>query len=279
MKPRVAWVALWLALALPGTVQGQATFTDPSGDGKGAPDIASVTVSNDNKGLLTFRISVAGSPASAWFGVAFDTDRNAATGAPDSLGAEYFLGYEPGKNAVSFERWNGSEWVTAAHESVNVSADAASVALSVNASELGGIRSLDFWTRSLIGESVDAGTYDDAPDNGVYSYAFELAADTSPPHVRALPSSGRAGRNIRLTYEVYDDSSPRTYERIRVFRKGTVIWTRTVVYGTSEQGVDYWVNWKPPRRLVGTFRFCVESWDDSKNKSAPSCARVRVDPA
>jgi hypothetical protein len=279
MRPRVmALLAIWLGLVICGNGQAQTTFTDPAGDGKGAPDITSVVISNDNKGQVTIRLSVVGDPSPALFGVAFDTDQNASTGAPDSLGTEYALTYMPGANSFDFVRWNGSQWVSAPYQTVKVSADATSVTLSVNVNELGGVHSFGFWTRSLIGE-VTNGVLDDAPDTGIYSYAFELAADTAPPHVKALPSSGRAGTRIHLTYEVYDDVSSRTYERIRVFVRGTVIWTYTVAYGTAEQGVDYWVNWKPPKRLVGTFRFCVESWDESKNKSSPSCARVRVRPS
>jgi hypothetical protein len=37
---------------------GSASFTDPTGDAGVAPDITSVTVSNDDQGLITFRITV-----------------------------------------------------------------------------------------------------------------------------------------------------------------------------------------------------------------------------
>jgi hypothetical protein len=252
-----------------------ATFTDPAGDSNGAPDITAVDVSNDSSGQVTIRLALAGAPSTAVFLVLFDTDQNPATGASASSGAEYSVTFDAAAQTFLVARWDGSQWVLSPYQRVKVTSAATSVTFSLNARDIGGTNAFGFWTRSIVGEP-SAWTLDDAPDDGVYSYALEVTADTSPPHVRALPSSGRAGKGIRLTYEVYDDISTNTYERIRVLRKGAVIWTLTVAYGPAERGVDYWVTWKPPKRLVGTFRFCVESWDESKNKSAPSCARVRV---
>jgi hypothetical protein len=65
-----AAVALLVALSLTGAsasgatlvptrgAAGSASFIDPTGDSGVAPDIAGVTVSNDDQGLITFRISV-----------------------------------------------------------------------------------------------------------------------------------------------------------------------------------------------------------------------------
>jgi hypothetical protein len=38
---------------------GSASFVDPAGDSAAAPDVTAVTVSNDDQGLITFRVSVA----------------------------------------------------------------------------------------------------------------------------------------------------------------------------------------------------------------------------
>ena len=48
-----------LCLAGGGAASGSESFTDPAGDSGIAPDITSVTVSNDDSGLLTFRIAIA----------------------------------------------------------------------------------------------------------------------------------------------------------------------------------------------------------------------------
>jgi hypothetical protein len=47
------------AFALPAhTTAGSSSFTDPTGDAGIAPDITGVTVSNDDQGLITFRITI-----------------------------------------------------------------------------------------------------------------------------------------------------------------------------------------------------------------------------
>jgi hypothetical protein len=270
-------MVLAATLGLAGSASA-ATFADAAGDGNGAPDITAVDVTNDATGAVTIRLTVPGGASNAQFFALLDTDRNSATGASESLGAEYAIHYDSASRTSGIDRWDGSQWLPSAYSTLDVSSDASSVTISVNIKEIGRTTAFGVWTRSLIGDA-SAGMLDDAPDDGVYSYTVALAPDSSPPHVKALPSGGRAGSEIRLRYEVYDDLSLETYERIRVLRpNGTVIWTRTVSYGESEQGTDYWVGWRPGKQRVGLFRFCVESWDESRNKSAPSCARVRVRP-
>jgi len=46
------------ALAPAHAAEGSASFADPGGDSGAAPDVTSVTVSNDDQGLITFRVSV-----------------------------------------------------------------------------------------------------------------------------------------------------------------------------------------------------------------------------
>jgi hypothetical protein len=237
-----------------------------------------VTVSDTSAGQITFRITVAGTLGESspnTFGLALDTDANAGTGAPDSLGADYVLSYEHSSNTFDIDRWDGSAWAQTSYGSVSAFSDATGVTLSVNAKDLGGTTVLGFWTRAIIGD-LSAGQFDDAPNEGVWTFRLG-EADSEPPHVQALQSSGRAGTKIHLKYEVWDDASATTYERIRVYRRnGDVVYTFTTEWGRAEQGVDYWVWWRPSRRVTGVFRFCVESWDESENKSPASCARVRV---
>jgi hypothetical protein len=106
--------------------------------------------------------------------------------------------------------------------------------------------------------------------------AFRTARDTAPPVVRALPSAGSAGHTVALRYRVHDLLSERTRELIRVYDRGRVLATLRTRMSRSEAGVVYQLGWKAPRGLTGRFRFCVESWDEAGNRSAPSCAPVRV---
>ena len=269
--------AALVVLVLSGSL-GATTFSDPGGDSNGAADIASVTVTDSREGQITFRIAVAGTLASSspnTFGIALDTDANSGTGSPDSLGADYILSYDRSNNTFVISRWNGTNWAATPYGSVRVFADTGGVTLSVNADDLGGTSAFGFRVRAIIGDP-SAGQFDDAPSDGLWTFRLG-EADSEPPNLRALQSSGRAGSKIHLKYEVWDDVSLTTYERIRVYRRnGDVVFTFTTARGEAEQGVDYAVVWRPPRRLSGVFRFCVESWDESTNRSAPSCARVRV---
>jgi secreted trypsin-like serine protease len=103
------------------------------------------------------------------------------------------------------------------------------------------------------------------------------AADSTPPKVRALSSSGQSGAAIRLYYNVFDEISPRTRERVTISTLGGVRVGRvTTDLSPSKRGVRYYATWRAPESLFGDYRFCVEAFDESGNKSAPSCARVRV---
>ena len=52
-----------LCLAGGGAAEGSGSYADPSGDSGIAPDITSVAVTNDDRGLLTFRLTIANRPA------------------------------------------------------------------------------------------------------------------------------------------------------------------------------------------------------------------------
>src|SRR4051794_1873637 len=66
------------------------TYTDSTGEAATAPDITTVSVGNDDAGVVTFTINAAGPPQLApgtAFLVLLDTDRNPATGNADAVGA------------------------------------------------------------------------------------------------------------------------------------------------------------------------------------------------
>src|SRR6185503_9928108 len=75
------------------------TFNDSVGEDPNAPDITSIAVSNDDAGLITFQVNISNRPAltpDMFVLVFLDTDQNASTGDPDSLGADYAIDLEPG---------------------------------------------------------------------------------------------------------------------------------------------------------------------------------------
>ena len=163
-----------------------ATFPDAGSDSGAAADITNVAVTNDDHGLYTFTITFA-TPytGNAGFDIYFDTDRNAATGDPQSSGAEFDLFDDFSKHGFALFSWNGSSWQVAASfptASVSVAADGKSMVLSINKSDIGNVTAFNFWVDSLNGDGSTG--YDDAPSgSGTFAYTaqtiFTLSLGTS----------------------------------------------------------------------------------------------------
>ena len=101
--------------ATPNTaMSNSANFPDSTGEDSAAPDISAVTVSNDDRGKLTFRIDVSNRPTLApdmFFLVLLDTDANPASGDPDFGGADYVIeldGPLGGAAGTALARWDGT---------------------------------------------------------------------------------------------------------------------------------------------------------------------------
>jgi hypothetical protein len=176
-----------LAVASPSGALGR--YSEPTGDAHGAPDITGVTVTSDTAGQIVFAISTADLPQERGIGtlINLDTDANALTGAPDSLGADYLLFVDEGENAYEFLRWTGSAWDDAPSSTTSVRSSRTGVLVSVNRSELSGTQSFNFWVRTVKGEP-GSGQMDDAPDEGTWNYGLaaggpdiqEIVVTTSP---------------------------------------------------------------------------------------------------
>ena len=87
---------------------GGSTFTDTPGDSGTAPDIGSVTISNDANGQIAMQIGIANAPtlaADMVVGVLLDTDQNPATGAP-GVGFDYAILIA--SQGYALAHWDGS---------------------------------------------------------------------------------------------------------------------------------------------------------------------------
>jgi uncharacterized repeat protein (TIGR01451 family) len=103
------------------------------------------------------------------------------------------------------------------------------------------------------------------------------ARDTSPPRVKALPSSGRRGKTMRIRYRVSDDSGM-SKERVTVFRARRLLAMIASPLDRAEAGtLYYYVKWRVPGALTkGRLRACVRATDPAGNRSKTSCAALRV---
>jgi hypothetical protein len=171
--------------------------TDPTGDGNGAPDITGVTVANDLSGTILFVVEVAnrtGFVARDEVLIYVDSDRSAATGAPDrGGGVDYRLRIDA--TSSDFERWNGTGFEPTARSTFRVTFVNGYVA-SVNRSELGGTNSFAFFVRTRMQEAP-SNFFDVAPADSYFPYTL------TPPHIEAIrpsfsPATPRAGSTFRV---------------------------------------------------------------------------------
>ncbi len=87
------------------------TFNDSTGEDPAAPDITTVVVSNNDAGIVSFRINVPNRPtlgADMAVDVFVDTDNNTATGDPDLAGVDYVI--ELLQNEINLFKWDGSNF-------------------------------------------------------------------------------------------------------------------------------------------------------------------------
>ncbi|MGD0167944.1 MAG: hypothetical protein ABSC51_11775 [Gaiellaceae bacterium] len=177
------------------------TYSDPAGDCTstdaptvpvGSCDIQNVTVSNDDSGLITFKVGIPGSPTlteDMEIAVFIDSDQNPATG--DSSGYDYMLDYwtnagDPAKPiyvALSKLTSAGSTGVPAP-ASLNASYTSGVATITIGAADLGSIGALDFDAVAFSGltydssgnpTNYDTAPFDVAPDTSSWSYTVSLS--------------------------------------------------------------------------------------------------------
>ncbi|MDX6442277.1 MAG: hypothetical protein QOE43_2006 [Gaiellaceae bacterium] len=151
-------------------------FTDATGDSGTAADIKTVDVTNDDQGQYLVDVTLAAPYGGTdSMSVYFDTDMNAATGDPQTLGSEYAIIDDNAANAFYFTVWNGTAWVDSPTSSTvkdSVSTDGKDVLLSVNKSEIGNATGFNFFVFSSEGDGTD-GHWDAAPE-GTASWPYKL---------------------------------------------------------------------------------------------------------
>ena len=159
------------------------TFTDASGDAGTAPDITAVSVTNDDQGVYTFKVTFA-TPFvyDAWVALFLDTDQNTATG--DRFGADYLFALDNSPHSFNLSTWKGSYWLSLPHTSANVviAPDKMAATFTVNKADLGNVTKFNFFAQSINGNGA-AGHFDLAPDSGWFTYnspvVFRLFAAAS----------------------------------------------------------------------------------------------------
>jgi hypothetical protein len=163
------------ALALAGPASA-VVFQDPTGDSGAAPDIASLTVTNDARARIAFRFALANRPnglevsdsAYDLVSVFLNADRNATTG--DADGDDYMI--QLAGDRFSIARWSGSAYAALATADARATRSGGTATLTIASRDLGGTRAFDL---SVVSVRIAAGGFargEIAPDTGRWTYTF-----------------------------------------------------------------------------------------------------------
>lgn len=196
---------------------GSATYTDSTGEDPRSLDIGSVTVSNDDRGLLRFELRFASrgyERSTDWVAVLIEVDRNRTTGDPGLQGAEWSLTF--GDGTAELHAWKDADWVAApSMTSVTSTILPSGLALTVSAAELGGVTAFDFFAATLAYETPESENPiggDSAPDwgKGLWTYELALKPTLTASALTCRPDPPRAGKPMtaRMTVTVRRGTTP-----------------------------------------------------------------------
>lgn len=301
-------------LAPAAAAANSARFTDPARDGDGgiAPDVTTVDVSNDDGGLLTFRVALADEPAPSADTVVtvfLNTDGNPATGV---AGAEFELVVDGADRSLTLRNWSGTAWQLLVPRGALGMTWSSGPVFAIDRRELGSPAALGIRVEAV--RTTRGRTYrDQAPNKGTWTYQVAVPdrdgdgvpdaddncpdtpqraqvdtdadgignacdvvpypLDTQPPRAQALPSGITSRRVARLRYRLWEDSRA-TSERVRVLVGGRARAVLDTQLSQVDDGTTYAVLWRVPPGLRGRITFCVRAADEAGNRSPFRCAPV-----
>jgi hypothetical protein len=187
------------------------TFQASSPSDPQAPNITTVTVSNDNSGMITFQINIpnqASLSGDKITDIEVDADNNPATGSPDVLDKGADLAIELFQGQVTLFQWDGTTFSRTAagpSQATLIFLDTpGGPTIKINASELNGTKKFGFNVTSIAGVTTDsAGNLDftnahfdlaPAAGHGLWMYDVKTAPlKLKAKNFKTAPSRPRAG--------------------------------------------------------------------------------------
>jgi hypothetical protein len=165
--PAVASGALPTGKATPTAVTANSTtYTDSTGEDPAAPDITTIVVSNDDAGIVSFKINISNRPqlGQDMYMILFvDSDNNTSTGAPDLAGVDY--AFELIRGEINLFKWDGTGFTRRFGDPSAVTlsfAYQAGITVRISAAELGNTARFNFIVEVDSGIAFDPVT--GAPD-------------------------------------------------------------------------------------------------------------------
>ena len=285
--------------ALPSGVTGSAavaansqTYQDSTGENPQAPDITTLTVSNDDVGIVTFRVNVPNRPQLGQDMVVdlfVDTDNNAQTGSADFGGADYVL--ELIRGEIALFRWDGTGYTRRFGDPSAVSLTFSyqgGVTIRISAAELGNTKAFKFFAIVESGVVVDPVTGDldftnavgdAAPGGGVglYPYTVQVARPTLVVRrVVRTPAAPRAGSTFTLRMTTARSDTNAVLQNGRVTCVGRAGTSRLQARLARVQAGAVTCTWLIPASARGkTFRGSVAVVFEGLRASRSYSARIR----
>ena len=274
--PTIASGALPSGTAAPTLVAANSTtYQDSTGENPAAPDITTIVVSNDDPGMITFRINVPNRPALGQdmvIDVFVDADNNIATGSQDIPGIDYVI--EIARGEPNLFRWDGTNFTRRFGDP-----SAVTLALSyqggatirISTAELGNTKRFNFLVFVESGVVVDPVTgdldftnavSDAAPGGGAGFFNYTVVIAKPTLIVRKLttkPTAPTAGKpfTMRLVAARSDTGAVVQNGRVTcVGRVGTARLKAQVAQVTGGAAVCTWQI--PPKAKGKTFRGSVK---------------------
>jgi hypothetical protein len=262
------------------------TFADPAGDNKSnAPDITTVQTSNDDAGMLEFRIALPNRTDltdADFVTVNLDVDQSPTTGC---FGVEWVIG-SLGRTAPVPDGFVLSNYPSGCssvnsdtpQDSLMGTFDGATstLLLRIDRSEVGSVTSFRLFVTASV-DPISPDTVDFAGDATpwVYQVVITPPRDRTPPRTKALASTGVHGKVAKLRYTVFDETG-RAREEVTISRRSRLLAKVRIRLGARSVTKIYAASWRVPANVVGSLRFCVRAWDAAGNRSAQSCARLTI---
>jgi len=188
------------------------TYTDSSGENAAAPDITTIVASNNDAGVISFRINIPNRAAltvDMLIAMEIDSDNNPATGSPD--GTDYAIELLQGE--VFLFKWDGENFTRRAGDPPATSlifSYQGGATITISAAELGNTKNLRFNTIVIAGLTTDPvtgdldftnATADVAPavDAGLYTYEVKIGRATlNVRNFSTAPARPLAGKSFAL---------------------------------------------------------------------------------
>jgi hypothetical protein len=266
------------------------TYQDSTGENAQAPDITTLVVSNNDAGVISFRINVPNRPAlgqDMLIALEVDTDNNAATGSPD--GTDYAI--ELTRGEIALFRWDGANFTRRVGDPPATSlvfSYQGGVTITINSAELGNARRMRFNAIVVSGVAVDPTTgaldftnaqvdFAPAAEAGLYPYEVTIARPTLVVRgIKATPAAPRAGRTFSLRLTAARSDTNAVIQNGRVACVGRVGTSRLRAQLARVQGGAAVCTWQIPAKAKGkSFRGSVAVVFEGLRASRSYSARIR----